>query len=283
MKNIYRKSALDKIASVDQLDKVLKVTSPMSWLALMGITFILVITVIWSIVGTLPSPLTAPGVIVNSDSSTNTVRSKQRGTVQEIIGVGEPVYLNTPVLRVESNNASTIQYSDQVGTVSEVLVKQGDTVTDQMELLRIRPVMTDNQEHVVVCYVPISDADKVGRGMEVHISLTAANSSVYGHMTGRVINVDSWATSTSGVSAVVGNDNNMVNVLNSNGSNGVCAVTCEIETDPTTASGYYWSNSKGREKSVTAPQMCSVRIITENVPPITKLFTKLKDIWENRK
>ncbi len=281
MKNVYRKSALDKIQSVDQLDKVLKITSPMSWLALLGVTAILAAALVWSIVGTLPSTVTAAGVIVNADTSTNTILAKQHGTVQEVIGAGQKVYMNTPVLRLEDGTSSVLQNSDQVGFISDVLVRQGDIVSNGTEILRIRPEMTDNQQHAVVCYVPVSDADKIQRGMEAHITLTAADSSVYGYMTGRVINVDAWATSTNGISAVVGSDNSMVNALNNNG-NGVCAVTCELETDPNTVSGYNWSNEKGKGKDVTAPQMCSVRIITENVPPISKLFAKLKDIWENK-
>ena len=79
MKSVFRKSALDKISSPDQLDKVLKVTSPMSWLALLGITLIIVYTVYWSFTGYLPSTVTASGVIVSSHTSTNTVLSNQKG------------------------------------------------------------------------------------------------------------------------------------------------------------------------------------------------------------
>jgi len=100
-------------------------------------------------------------------------------------------------------------------------------------------------------------------------------------MTARVINVDAWATSQKALSSVVGNDNSMVNVLNKDG-NGVCAVTCELKPDTSTTSGYAWSNDKGKKVTLTAPQMCSVRIITERVPPITKLFAKLKDIWGSK-
>ena len=282
MKNVFRKSALDKISSVDQLDKVLKITSPLSWLALLGITLILAVTVVWSIVGTLPSTITASGVIVGAETSTNTMLANLRGTVQAVTAPGREVFMDTPVLEVQTAAGVERILSDQVGTVSQVMVKQGDTINNGTELLRVRPKMTAGQAHAVVCYVPVADADKIKRGMQVHVSLTAANSSVYGHMTGRVINVDSWATSTDSMAEVVGKDNSMTSAFSNNGS-GVCAVTCELYTDPSSRSGYAWSNDKGREVEVTAPQMCSVRIITENVPPITKLFTKLKDIWENRK
>ena len=93
--------------------------------------------------------------------------------------------------------------------------------------------------------------------------------------------IDAWASSQKAVASVVGNDNSMVNVLMGEGK-GVCAVTCELMVDGRALSGYAWSNEKGRTVTLSAPQMCSVRIVTERVPPITKLFAKLKDIWENK-
>ena len=280
-KQVFRKSALDKISSPDQLDKVLKVTSPMSWLALLGVTLILVFVVIWSFVGSLPSTVTASGVIVRSNTSTNTVLSTQRGTVQSVVGLDTPVRDNTPVLTLGTSTGVETINANMLGTVTEVLVKQGDAVENGTEILRIRSEMPEGQKEMVVCYVPISDMDKIERGMPVTVSLVSADSNSYGHMSGWVINVDAWASSQKAITSVVGNDNSMVNVLMGEGK-GVCAVSCELQVDPSSVSGYNWSNEKGRTVALSAPQMCSVRIITEEVPPITKLFAKLKDIWENK-
>lgn len=141
-------------------------------------------------------------------------------------------------------------------------------------------MVSSGQAHVVVCYVPRGDAEKVERGMDAHIMLASADSSTYGYMVGRVINVDDWATTTTGIERVVGENNSMVSSFTSNGS--VCAVTCELVPDPNTRSGYYWSNEKGRQVEINGQTMCTVKIITEEIPPISKLFTKLKDIWENK-
>ncbi len=280
-KQVFRKSALEKISSPDQLDKVLKVTSPMSWLALLGVTLILVFVVVWSFTGSLPSTITASGVIVRNNTSTNTILSSQRGTVQLVPPLDAQVKNGTEVLELSTSTGPQKIYSNLVGTITEVLVKQGETVENGTEILRVRSAMTEDQKEMVVCYVPISDMDKIKRGMEVTVSLVSADSNSYGHMNGRVINVDAWAASQKAIASVVGNDNSMVNVLMGEGK-GVCAVSCELTVDPSSVSGYAWSNEKGKTISLSAPQMCSVRIITERVPPITKLFAKLKDLWENK-
>lgn len=283
MKNIYRKSALDKLSSVDQLDKALKITSPYSWLALIGITGILIVTLIWSIWGILPSTVTATGVLVYSDASTNTILSTQRGTVQRILkGSGAYVQSSDDVLISLSDNGTPYYHrANQDGYITDVLIKPGDIIDNGTELMRLRPRMYFNQKHVVVCYVPITDADKIRRGQEAHVTLTSANSSLYGFIKARVTNVDTWATSSKAMEAVVGGDNSMVQQITNNG-NSVCAVTCELYFDESTGT-YGWSTERGKSKVITAPQMCSVQIITETNPPITKLFTKLKDILENRK
>ena len=63
MSQLYRKTALEKISSPEQLDKTLKLTSPISWLTLLGITLILTVALVWSIVGTVSETITAFGII----------------------------------------------------------------------------------------------------------------------------------------------------------------------------------------------------------------------------
>lgn len=280
-KQVFRKSALDKISSPDQLDKVLKVTSPMSWLALLGVTLILVFVVIWSITGSLPSTVAAYGMIVRSNTSTNTVQSPQLGTVQTVVTPGTRVYDNTPVVTLYTGNEVETINANLLGTVTEVLVKPGDKVENGTELLRVRAEMTEGQSDMVVCYVPFSEIGKIKRGMPVTVSLD--ENTDYGHMTGWVVNVDTYADKPAAISAAVGKENNVDNELTGGQGKAVCAVACELEVDPESASGYKWSNEKGRKEAVISkPMKCSVRIITEQVPPITKLFAKLKDIWENK-
>ena len=281
MKSVFRKSALDKISSPDQLDKVLKVTSPLSWLALLGVTLIIVFAVVWSFTGSLPSTVTASGVIVSADTPTNTILATRRGSVQQLAREGARIYQDSKVMEMATDSGTEYVTSNLLGTVSKRLVGIGETVENGKEILRVAPAMTGGQSEIAVCYVPVTDADKIRRGMEANVTLTSADSSSYGHMTARVINVDAWATSDSGIAAVVGNDNSMVGALKGDGK-GVVAVSLELMTDPNTVSGYAWSNDKGKKVALVAPQMCSVRIVTERERPITKLFAKLKDIWENK-
>lgn len=281
MAQVFRKSALEKLSSPEQLDKALKITTPMSWLALIATTLIIAVTVVWSIVGTIPVTVTAKGIVA-SPVSTNALFMPESGTIKTVgyVYKGAKIYADDVVLTYTTSGGEVKNLtSDQVGIVDTITVKSGDTVYQGNQVLRLNPLVSGSQ--VIVCYINTSDVKKIERGMEANITLSSADSQTYGHMVARVINVDSRASSAEGMSYVLGSDNNMASNFQKDGA-AVCAVTMELypasESDPS-QSGYYWSNEKGKKLSVTNGSMVTAKIITEEVHPITKLFTKLKEIW----
>jgi HlyD family secretion protein len=65
--NLFRKAALDKATSPEQLDLVMQVTSPMGWLAVATIGAILFMVGIWSVVGTIPDLVEGQGVLIRGE------------------------------------------------------------------------------------------------------------------------------------------------------------------------------------------------------------------------
>ena len=291
-KDVYRKAALERLATADQLDKVMKITSPLSWIALLGATLIILTVIIWSFVGSLPSTVTANGMIVSSSTATNTIKANSEGTVVFYVSEGQRINKGDVIAKITPNGAyeETIECtSDQLCWISNILVNNGTKVDSGTDLMRVRPVPRDNQKQVIVCYIPIDDIGKIDYGMTATITLTSADSSSYGHMEGQVINIDTYATTNKGIEAVVGSDNSMVNRFVKDGD--VCAVTLEplpAGSNPSERKNdYWWSNAKGYTIEFSDKMMCSVKIRTSSKDPIsekpiTKLFTKLKDIWGGR-
>lgn len=276
MADLYRKSSLERISSPEQLDKVVRVTSPMSWLALIGITVIVLVTVVWSVIGTIPVTITTRGM-VSSLVGSNAVYTQEAGTVVSVrVRAGDELHLGDPVLTYKnaSNEIVTI-YSNQVGTVANLVVNNGDELTPGNEVIRVTPIAQGSQ--IVVCYVPLAQAKKLERGMKVNISLDSLDSSSYGNMVARIINIDAYATSVEGMAGVIGANNNLANTFTQEGA--VVAVACELYPDSNTTSGYYWSNEKGAGVTVSNGSLVTAKIVTEEVAPITKLFSKLSDLW----
>ncbi len=277
MAQLYRKAALDRISSPDQLDKAISITSPASWLMLIGITLILAVVIVWSIIGNIPTTVSGPGII-SSPVGTNAIYTNDSGKVITVmVYEGAEVHFGDVILSYYDGKQEVKEIrADQVGTVAQVLVKAEDTLTQGNEIVRISPF--SHGEQVAVCYLPLAMSKKIERGMEAQIYLDAVDSQTYGHMVARVVNVDTRATSNAGMSFVLGSDNNLASSFAKDGP--VAAVACEIypgETD----SGYYWTSEKGTGVKVTNGATITVKIVTEKVPPITKLFSKLKEIWGN--
>lgn len=276
MADLYRKSALERISSPEQLDKVLKVTSPMSWLALLGITLIVVVTVIWSIVGSIPMVISTKGII-SSPVGSNAVYMQEAGTVVSLrVRAGDEIHHGDPVLTYKnaSNEIVTV-YSDQAGTVAGLVANKDDALNPGSEIIRVTPTVPNSQ--MVVCYVPLAQAKKLARGMQVNVLLDSLDSTSYGNMIARVINIDAYAASASGMAAVLGSGNQLDATFTAEGP--VVAVTCELYPDSATVSGYYWSNEKGAGVTVTNGSLVTAKIVTEEVAPISKLFSKINELW----
>lgn len=64
--DIFRKVALDRLASPEQLDQLMQVTTPKGWIALGTLGALLVAAVAWSIVGTIPERIPGQAILLRS-------------------------------------------------------------------------------------------------------------------------------------------------------------------------------------------------------------------------
>jgi HlyD family secretion protein len=71
--SIFRKVSLERLSSPEQLDQLLRVTTPKNWLALVALFAVLSVIVVWGITGTIPTKVQGQGVIVRSGTVLNVV------------------------------------------------------------------------------------------------------------------------------------------------------------------------------------------------------------------
>ena len=63
-KHIFRKAALDRLASPEQLDTLVFVTTPFGWISLLGIGLMLIAVFVWSIYGNIPTTASGGGILI---------------------------------------------------------------------------------------------------------------------------------------------------------------------------------------------------------------------------
>jgi len=99
---IFRKVALERMSSPEQLDQLLRVTTPKSWLALMALIALLSVAIAWGYRGEITTKVTGEGVLIRS------------GGVQNVapLGAGQVVELNVRV-------GDHISRDQVIGTVAQ--------------------------------------------------------------------------------------------------------------------------------------------------------------------
>jgi len=63
---LFRQKALEKLASPEQLDQLMSITTPRRWLLLLGPLGLLLIVIMWGVFDTLPTTLETDGVVLMS-------------------------------------------------------------------------------------------------------------------------------------------------------------------------------------------------------------------------
>ena len=303
MAQIYRKTALDKISSPEQLDKTLKITSPLSWLVLIGVTLIVVVGVIWSFMGSMEETITLEGVLVEPNGVCS-VFAEESGKLMEIkpdingvVHLGQEVMIYT----TDSDRERHL-LSNQAGTVYSIIKKGGSaadgntnvTIKAGDEILRITPNLP-SQKYVAVCYASSKEAEKIRtrlenarRGMDEEgrpvertvkatVAVTKSDSQKYGHLEAQVFAVDSAAAEEK-ADEIWGGAHKDEKAK----ARDKIAIICEITSDPSSASGLKWSSEKGKTQTVNLRDLVTVKIVTSEEKPIFKFFSKLKDIWEGK-
>ena len=277
MADLFRKSSLDKLSNPEQLDRVITISSPMSWIALLGVILIIAATIVWSITGTLPTTQTVNGVMVHPES-TCAYFSEEAGTVTKLHKkAGDTIKKDDVLVTIKTveGKEHTIKASAD-GELTEYLTAVDEKVYTGAEIARYTPKIS--QDHVVVCYVPISVAKQFKKDMKVLLYPTSVDSQKYGHMEAWVDSVGEYASSTTNMWYVLGAENLVADQFLANGP--VVSVVCRIKTDNSTKSGYYWTGKDGKNLTISNGEFVSAKIITDESAPITKLFNNLKEKLE---
>jgi HlyD family secretion protein len=99
-KKLFRKAALERLSSPEQLDTMMKVTSPTAWLALIALAVILVVVLLWSVLGSVSIKVHGRGILIRGEAVLD-VTSGAYGRLAEIlVGDNEVVRQGDVVARL---------------------------------------------------------------------------------------------------------------------------------------------------------------------------------------
>jgi HlyD family secretion protein len=97
---IFRKVALERLSSPEQLDQLLQVTNPRGWLALGALGALLLAALTWAVLGSIPTEAAGEGILLRQGGVTSLVAA-ENGQVEELlVSVGDVIEKGQVVARV---------------------------------------------------------------------------------------------------------------------------------------------------------------------------------------
>jgi HlyD family secretion protein len=99
---IFRKVALDRLASPEELDVLMQVTKPRTWLALVALMLLVITVVVWGFLGSIPTRIDAQGVLIKA------------GGVFDIFATGAG-----PIAKITLKEGDTVREGDVVGIIDQ--------------------------------------------------------------------------------------------------------------------------------------------------------------------
>lgn len=280
--DIFRREALEHLASSDQLDAPIEITTPKTWVATWALVLFLLVVAAWSVLGRLPLTVQGPGIFL--DAPLKPIPSMAAGQVLEIlIKPGDRIREGEIVARLQSvsqfpQTARIDIAAPFTGTVSHLEVRPGQVVQVGDSLASLSASDSDMK---AILYLPVDQGKRVRPGMEARISPSTADESEYGYVLGRVLTVASYPSDQNDMMSVLGNAD-LVKFFVGDGSiyqTAPIKVEVGLERDLSTASGYVWSSGKGPNFGLGPGTVCRANIVVDSNRPIDLVIPYLDKVF----
>lgn len=99
-KSVYRKVALERLSSPEQLDQLLQVTNPQGWLALSALLALLIAALVWGFLGSIPTEAAGQGILLRHGGVTELVAAGTGQVEEMLVGVGDTLEKGEVVARI---------------------------------------------------------------------------------------------------------------------------------------------------------------------------------------
>lgn len=121
--DLFRKVAMDRLSSPEQLDQLIRVTTPRAWFTLLAVGLILAAAVTWGIWGSIPNKVNGQGILMNSGGVYNIVHSSP-GQITDIrVRAGDKVKRGEVVARVDQSEL-VVQINQLISRLEQLKILQ---------------------------------------------------------------------------------------------------------------------------------------------------------------
>lgn len=257
----------------------MRVTSPRSWLILIGLAAVILAAVLWGFVGNVPRTVSGQSILIQPGGLTRAVATSP-GLVVEVtavpgqeVGRGEVVAwlidptANDPdaLLEISASPVSDNRIpvtSPVSGRVLEVLTSPGHALDIGDAVLSLEGT---SDAIVAMVYVDDGPGKQVEPGMEVQVSPSIVDKSQYGYIRGTVVSVSEYPVTKLGLMQLLENESLVDRILD---DGPVLQVQVELQRNPSTPSGFQWSSPQGPPYAISHGTLAESTIVIDTQRPL---------------
>jgi HlyD family secretion protein len=135
---LFRKAALDKLASPERLDTLMQVTSPLGWVSLWTIGGVLLAVLIWSVVATIPERVDGQGMLIGGGSLREIRASGDGSLVRLDVRIGDEVERHQQVGELAAQGADEEVKAAQLRYDEAAREREASSVDDTQQISQAR-------------------------------------------------------------------------------------------------------------------------------------------------
>ena len=293
--SIFRKTALERISSPEQLNEYIKITNPGVWAVILGCMALLIAVGFWSVFGSIPDSVQVKGVVFPQNGVTalipeaggriSDVRVKvgdfvQAGQIMAVVPQDSILQQINDLQAQASSDTQKIQAlrseydrkSLVVAPVSGIVlnvVSVHETVSSNQTLASIVKQEKFANDKQIIGYIPTSTAKKLREGMEVQASPSFAPREEYGYMYGHITSIGTYPVTEANILSALGNVQYAAGLLP---QESCVEVRITLTLDPDSADKIKWSNQKGEGINLSIGTNCNLLIVTKKLKPYELVF-----------
>jgi hypothetical protein len=256
-KSLFRQEAMDKTLSPDELDRLMRVTSPRGWLALIALLALVATAIAWGVFGSIPVVISGdPGVLLGGDSRHQVV-SQTSGLVTEVeVETGDTIKDGQVIARVRTNAGTESDILSLFGgRVDSVVVEKGMLVTRGQN---VAVVKVGKEPLAAFIFVPAEQGKQIKKGMTVQVLPSTVKAEEYGYIEGKVTSVSQFPVTKDEMFLLLENQS-LVDTLRTKDAQ--FRVDVKLHKNPSTTSGFKWSSSQGPPFTITRGTLCTANFV----------------------
>jgi biotin carboxyl carrier protein len=245
----FRRNALTRLQSPEELDLPVRLARPQGCLVLAVTLAVLAAAAVWAVTGTVSSKLNAPGVLTSAQGG-YVLQSPLAGQVVEVgAQEGQTLPTGSPLLQVRTSRGVQPVRMVAQGRIITLTAKIGAVVGAGTDVATVEHVSGAKDPLVAMLYVSGDGATSVPVGAVVDLTVQSVPAERFGTLRGRVEAIGGEPQTRQQITAFLG-DERLGEVFSAKGA--PTAVVVRLDPDAGAASGYRWSASGGPPSALTS-------------------------------